>query len=59
MAVNFAKLPELLPVADAIQVSPRGIAPPRSDMSEVGAKPEVPHARNDANDPLRNYAPTR
>jgi hypothetical protein len=31
--------------ADAIQVSPRGIALRCSDMSEVGGKPEVPEAR--------------
>ncbi len=31
--------------ADLIQVSPRGIALRRSDMSEVGGKPEVPESR--------------
>ncbi len=31
--------------ADATKVSPRGIALPRSDMSEVGARPEVPGTR--------------
>ena len=36
MAANFAKLPEVVAPADAIQVSPRAISLRRSDMSGFG-----------------------